>query len=257
MISRIISPVVLGCVLSTPHYLWSAHPLVTDDTGTQGQGKFQLETNGQYDHDKEDGVTTKGGQLNVAVTYGVLDNVDVAVGIPYLFSDSKEDGIAEHTKEHGFSDTTLDVKWRFFENNGVSFAVKPGLDIPTGNSDKGLGAGKLGGHLYLVGTLAVEPWTFLANVGYMRNETDADDEEKNLWHLSTAALYSLNDQWKLAANLVAERNTDTESNVNPVSAIAGVIFSPTEDIDLDFGVQTGLTSSATDFSILAGVTIRL
>jgi len=28
---------------------WAAHPLITDDTGTQGKGKFQLELNGQYD----------------------------------------------------------------------------------------------------------------------------------------------------------------------------------------------------------------
>ena len=32
---------------------WAAHPLITDDTGTQGKGKFQLELNGQYDRDKE------------------------------------------------------------------------------------------------------------------------------------------------------------------------------------------------------------
>jgi len=32
---------------------WAAHPLITDDTGTQGKGNFQLEFNGQYDRDKE------------------------------------------------------------------------------------------------------------------------------------------------------------------------------------------------------------
>jgi hypothetical protein len=32
---------------------WGAHPLITDDAGTQGKGKFQIEVNGQYDSDKE------------------------------------------------------------------------------------------------------------------------------------------------------------------------------------------------------------
>ena len=45
---------------------WAAHPLITDDTGTQGKGKFQLELNGQYDWDKEKSedvsVKTTGGQ---------------------------------------------------------------------------------------------------------------------------------------------------------------------------------------------------
>ena len=41
-------------------FLWSgtvfaAHPLITDDTGTQGKGKFQLEVNGEYAHEDEDG----------------------------------------------------------------------------------------------------------------------------------------------------------------------------------------------------------
>ncbi len=32
---------------------FAEHPLITDDTGTQGKGKFQLEINGQYGYDNE------------------------------------------------------------------------------------------------------------------------------------------------------------------------------------------------------------
>ena len=37
-----------------PATVWAAHPLVTDDAGTQGKGNFQFEVNGQYDRDKQD-----------------------------------------------------------------------------------------------------------------------------------------------------------------------------------------------------------
>jgi hypothetical protein len=33
------------------------------------------------------------------------------------------------------------VKWRFYEKDGLSFAIKPGIILPTGEEDKGLGDG--------------------------------------------------------------------------------------------------------------------
>lgn len=40
---------------------YAAHPLITDDTGTQGKGKFQIEVNSEFAYDKEtvDGIATK------------------------------------------------------------------------------------------------------------------------------------------------------------------------------------------------------
>ena len=44
--------------------LYAAHPLITDDTGTQGKGRFQLELNGEYSFDKgsEAGLTLRARQ---------------------------------------------------------------------------------------------------------------------------------------------------------------------------------------------------
>jgi hypothetical protein len=47
---------------------FAAHPLITDDAGTQGKGKFQIELNGEFTYDKEIGLggTTReaGGELS-------------------------------------------------------------------------------------------------------------------------------------------------------------------------------------------------
>ncbi|MDR3631898.1 MAG: transporter [Desulfocapsaceae bacterium] len=245
------------CVaLAAPAAAWAAHPLITDDTGTQGRGNFQLEVNGEYDHDKQYGITTTGKQADATLTYGIIDTVDVAIGIPYMWINTKSDDRHIDSSVNGFADATLDVKYRFVDMGGFSLAVKPGLNIPTGDSGEGLGAGKWGYHVYMIGTVETGPWTFLANLGYIRNDSDADTDENNIWHVSAAALYSLNNQWKIVGDLVAERNTDKDSDVNPVSAIAGVIYSPTKDIDLDLGIKAGLTSTATDWAFLAGTTFR-
>jgi hypothetical protein len=236
----------LCIAMFTPLAAWAGHPLVTDDTGTQGQGHFQLEVNGQYDHDREDGTTITGGQAAAALSYGLTDTIDVVVGVPYLWTED----------ENGLSDTSVDVKFRIFEKDGLSFAVKPGLSLPTGDDGKGMGTGKTGGHLYLIGTKEIGPWSFSANLGYIRNETDSDSDEKNIWHMSTSSTYALNEQWKLVADIVAERSTDRDVDNDPVEAIAGVIFSPTKDIDLDLGIKGGITSSANDWSLMAGTTFR-
>jgi hypothetical protein len=132
-----------------PATVWAAHPLVTDDAGTQGKGNFSFEVNGQYDHDKQSGVTSTGGQTAAALTYGVTDTIDLAVGIPYLWI--KEDPDQSSPWENGFSDATVDVKLRLFEKDGLSFAIKPGLSFPTGDDDTGLGAGKIGYRFYMIG----------------------------------------------------------------------------------------------------------
>lgn len=43
--------------------LYGASPPLTEDTGTQGQGNFQLEVNYDAVRDREAGVLTKGGKL--------------------------------------------------------------------------------------------------------------------------------------------------------------------------------------------------
>lgn len=238
----------------SPAAAWASHPLTTDDAGTQGQGHFQLEVNGQYDHDKESGITTTGGQAAAALTYGITDAIDLSIGVPYLWIKEKSD-LAD-SSESGLSDTSLDIKVRFYEKDGLSFAVKPGLSFPTGDDDKGLGTGEVGYHLYLIGMKETGPWTFITNLGYIRNETNADTDEKNIWHASVAGIFTLNEHWKMAADIVAERNTDKDGDNDPVSAVAGVIYSPTKNMDLDLGVKRGITSSATDWSLLAGATFR-
>jgi hypothetical protein len=237
-----------------PATVWAAHPLVTDDAGTQGKGNFSFEVNGQYDHDKQSGVTSTGGQTAAALTYGVTDTIDLAVGIPYLWI--KEDPDQSSPWENGFSDATVDVKLRLFEKDGLSFAIKPGLSFPTGDDDTGLGAGKIGYRFYMIGMKETEAWTFLVNLGYIRNETDATDTEKDLWHVSLATLYAVDEHWKIVANVIADRNADIDGDNDPVSGIIGMIYSPTKNIDLDLGVKAGLTDSATDWSLLVGTTFR-
>lgn len=249
---------LVGILLLAPAAAWGSHPLITDDAGTQGKGKFQLELSGQYDTEKETlgGVAVKstGGQVAATLAYGFIENADVVVSLPHSWGKVKEDGATLYD-ERGVSDTTVEVKWRFFDNDGLSLALKPGLRIPTGNDAKGLGAGRTGYQAFIIGSKEVEPWAFHLNVGYIGNENRAD-EEKSIWHASVAATREVIKNLKMVGNVGIERNRDKTAAGNPAFLIGGLIYAFSERLDIDAGVKYGLTAAETDWSVMAGVAFR-
>jgi hypothetical protein len=249
---------LFAAALTIPAVSQAAHPLITDDAGTQGKGKFQLELNGQYDSEKEsvNGVSTKttGGQLATTLSYGISENVDLVLSLPYEWEKTEENE-ATTSDEKGISETILEVRWRFFEKDGFSLAWKPGIRFPTGNDGRSRGTGKVGGHLFLIGSKEVASWAFHANLGFIRNENDTD-ERRNLWHASLAATWEVVKDWKLVANIGIERNPGDNAENDPPFFIGGLVYSVTKKIDLDCGVKYGLNSSQTAYSLMAGITIR-
>jgi hypothetical protein len=231
----------------------AAIPLVTDDTGTQGKGKAQIELCGEYGHDKEDGVTTKTTDVGATMGYGILDPVDIMLTIPYQFSRSKDD--ESRTRVDGFSDVAVEVKWRFYEQENFSVAVKPGVTLPTGNEDKGLGSGRATYYLYLVGSKEIKPWAFHVNFAYIRNDNKADDR-KDLWHASLASTVDVAKNLKLVGDIGVETNPDRSSSTLPAYVLGGFIYSPKENFDIGLGVKGGLTNPETDISVRGGITWR-
>jgi hypothetical protein len=255
---RWIKTFLLFTVLLAPTASWAAHPLITEDTGIQGRGNSQLEVNGQYDSDRERvaglSAHSTGGQVNATLSYGITANVDLLFGMAYLWGRVEEEGTAIYD-EKGVSDATVGVKWRFFEKDGWSMALKPGFSIPTADENKSLGTGKLGYHVFLIASKEGGAWAFHASLGYIGNENKAD-EEKHLWHASLAVTYEVIKDLKVVGNIGIERCRDKTLNNDPAFLVGGAIYSVSKNLDLDLGVKYGLTSSETDLSFLAGITFR-
>ncbi|PKN37043.1 MAG: transporter [Deltaproteobacteria bacterium HGW-Deltaproteobacteria-10] len=237
---------------------WAAHPLITDDAGTQGKGNFQLELNGQYDWDRDHtediSVSATGGQAGVTLSYGVAENVDLVLILPYLWGQAEVNEITVYD-EKGIGDAVLETKLRLFEKSGFSLAFKPGISFPTGNEVKGLGTGKLGGHLFLIASQELGSWAFHGNLGYIRNENKVD-ERKDIWHASLATTWEVIKDVNLVVNVGIDRNPDKEAKNDTAFLIGGIIYSINENIDVDLGIKCGLTEPETDFSLLTGVAFR-
>lgn len=252
---------------------FAAHPLITDDTGTQGKGKFQLEVNSEFTYEKERQYNTNeakwetkketGGELATVLSYGITDNVDIVLGLPYQWKKTKIDGVVttESTEQgEGIADTSLEVKWRFYEHEGLSFAFKPGITIPIGDENKGLGNGRAGYSTFFIITKELEPWAFHLNLGYTYNnyklQADRDANRKGIWHVSAASEVEVVKDLKAVANIGMERNPDKTSNTHPAFILGGLIYSISENIAIDVGVKGGLNKSETDLTFLAGIALR-
>lgn len=248
----------VGFVLMTTS-AFAGHPLVTDDTGTQGRGKMQVELGMSYFYDKgnADELTTDktdGGEVAVGLTVGLFDTLDIVLGLPYAwYSRQENDVFIGH--EDGLSDITLDFKWRFFEKDGWSLAVKPGIRFPTGDDNRGLGSGGTGLRVFLIATKETEPVTIHTNVGYTRQE-NTTEECKDIWHASIAAEVKVIQNLKLLANIGVTRNPVYLSNNHPIFFLGGASYDLSEKITIDAGVKYGLTATETDWTMLTGITVR-
>ncbi|MFA6499107.1 MAG: transporter [Desulfurivibrionaceae bacterium] len=244
-------PLVLFSSLSCATTAFAAHPLITDDTGTMGAGKAQLEMNGEYGREKEDGVTTKTTQGDACFSYGLSDSVDFVINLPYLHYREKSEEATMN--ENGFSDTSLELKWQFYEHDDLSLAIKPGLILPTGNDDNGLGAGKAAYSLFFIASQEMDPWAFHLNLGYIRNENTQDDE-KDIWHASIASTLALTEDLTAVANLGIESNPAKLASTDPAFFLVGLVYALSEELDIDCGIKYGINDPETDYTVLAGVT---
>jgi len=222
---------------------YAAHPLISDDTGTTGTGKFNLEMNVEYANDNGDSET----QLAATLSAGIRENIDLVATLPYLFT--RIDEGSETLKEDGLSDISLEVKWRFYEKDGLSFAIKPGIILPTGDEDKGLGDRKAAYSLHFLTSKELDPVTLHLDLGYIKNRKELRD----FWHYSLAAEYAVSKPLTLVVNIGGETNPDRESNVHPLFLIGGLIYKINENLSIDFGLKTGLNRAEADYTVLAGI----
>jgi Putative MetA-pathway of phenol degradation len=227
---------------------FAAHPLITDDAGTQGAGKMQLEINGEYANDNGNSEST----LGVTLSAGVRDTVDIVLGVPYVFSSGKDDA-GNHVHENGLSDISLELKWRVYEKDGLILALKPGVAVDTGDEEQGRGDGKPSYSFFLIATRELAPFTVHLNLGYIKNRRELRD----IWHYSLAGEFEAGEALKLVANIGGETNNDRSSAVSPIFLLGGIIYSVRESLDIDFGVKTGLNKAKPDYAVLAGMSMKL
>jgi len=224
----------------------AGHPMLTEDTGTQGTGNFELELGYSWARDGGDRFFVFQPQLS----YGLTPSLDLIAQPSWLSNDTTAD-----SRVHGLGDTALDVKWRFFGSDPFSLAVRAGATLATSENDLGLPSGTVATHATLVATLDVAPFTIDANLGYARNP-DAAGLRRSLYHASAAALYACTERLSFVIDMDADSNADTSRSMWPAVALLGAIYTLRPGLDIDAGYRKSLNSAAAATQWLLGITYR-
>ncbi len=261
-------PFLLGMV---PLVALAGPPYITDDTGTQGRGNWQLELNGEYTHhnrsarlagatvDQERTVTS----FSPALTYGLAENVDLSFTPSYVRDRVTENGTVVRDAE-GLSDSVMELKWRFYEQEGLSFAVKPALVLPTGDENRGLGTGSVSWGVNGIVTYDSGPWSWFANLVYaeanFRRPEDQQTNHRHLWRLSGALSFRVREKLRLAAEVGIRTNPVKDDPFLPGNnghfAMLGFIYSPSEKVDIALGYRRNVNQGEEDSAFPLGVTFR-
>lgn len=224
------------------------HPLISEDTGFLGKGGRQVEAGFEYAQ-ASDGGDAYSRALALELSYGLTAKVDLLFTVPW--SGWTSGGVSEN----GLGDLALEAKFLLAEKAGWTLALKPGLSLAAGDEEKGLSAGKSAFWTHAIAGRTAGAWQFYFNAGYFLNKNDGGEKE-DILKGSAAAVLEVAPKTLVSADLTTETSADPASLKHPLASVFGLIWSPSENLDLDAGVKFGLNDAAEDLGFLAGLTFR-
>lgn len=238
-------------------------PDKTESAYTLDAGHFQIESDFftySHDHDTADGADTTVDAWRVGVANlkaGLLNWMDFQLVIESYHHVSTEDRKAASTvKQSGFGDMAPRLKMNVWGNDGgkTALAIMPMVKIPT--SQNGLGNDDVEAALIL--PFAAElpgGWSLgvMSVVGMMRNSADDGytTEFVNSITFGHDIVGNLAGYIEFFSLVSAESDTDWVGTVD-----LGLTYAITQDIQLDAGVNIGVTRSADDINPFMGISWR-
>lgn len=255
---KILTAVVTLFCLSLTSQAFAAHPLATDDTGTNGTMKFQAEISGEFARDKQESIKSNSRSVGLALCGGLTESLDMSVAVPFTWQMEKDNGVTV-LDNNGLNDLSVALKWRFMEFGPASLALKPAITFPAGDYNRAMGVGRPAYSATLISTVEFKPVAVHANAGYTLQKymaADRDGSRENLWNFSLAGTVEVMKGLQLAAEIGAATNADKTDSKWPSFITGGVIYSARDNLDLSFGVKSGLNVPETDVALLAGITFK-
>lgn len=257
---------VAGSVALGGQNSFAGPPLLTDDAGIVDVGHLEVELNGSYayDSDRLSGERVRGELFDgeVKLSTGVLKNVGVSLALPYTFSQRERiDGELTESSE-GFGDMLFELKYVFFEQDGLALTLKPTVLIPTGRYGAGLSEGRWQPGVALIASQEFMDGKYAlhANLGYEHHDyrtSEARAENRSdLWSASLAGEAKVLNKLTAMLDFGLARAGDTSTSTPAAYALTGARYELTEHIDLDCGVKVGLTKPEDDVAALYGIVLK-
>ena len=143
----------------------------------------------------------RGGSASGEVNVGCAAETQCHVAVPLAF-----DHPAGGTSQVGLGDLEFGVKYRFLDrpDDGWSAAVYPTLDLPTGDTRRGLGNGRAQLLLPLWVQQSSGPWSWDAGIARL---VDRAPDARDSWFAGLLAQRAFGDRLSLGAELFRRTST--------------------------------------------------
>jgi hypothetical protein len=227
---------------------FAAHPLQTEDTGTQGAGNLEIEN--RVSLARFEGTTLALDQPQFSL--GLAPTVD-AILQPSVDS-LRQPG---QPPLSGRGDTDIDAKWRFWSGDPLSLAIRAGISVAARQHGVGLTPGTRSEHWLIALTWDHGPTTVHANVGLARvPRAAASPARRALRTLSAAVMRRIDERLVLTLDGSLGQSPDPHRRRWPGTLLAGAVWTARPDLDIDLGWQRSIDDRPVTRTWTAGLTWR-
>jgi hypothetical protein len=232
--------------------------LYIDDTSTTQKRHFILDFSGDYYKEVEkelqpgSAAYTKTVSKEIAISsdlyYGLADNWELGVTLPYRFLDDSACG-----EVNGVSDIMLDTKYRFWEETKSfpSFALYLDVKTKSGNEDKSLGTGSLSYSINNIFTKTAGDNFFDLNLGY--TFVDASDD---VFSFALDWERILSDSISVCNEIYGETTFKGDFDKNIFLYAISVDSQLNELVCLESGVGIGISKESPDYQVSTTLTFN-
>ncbi|KYC34867.1 hypothetical protein WA1_50015 [Scytonema hofmannii PCC 7110] len=238
----------------------SGRPSKTDTPFTVDSGHFQLEADFvtyTRDVNNSDGIDTKAFQIFIPnIRVGLLNNVDFQIQLQtYNNVRTKfQDGTEE--EQSGYGDTTVGLRINFWGNEGgkTAFGMVTSVKFPTSQDNLGNNAIE-GGVTFPFALQLSEQWNLGVQTSFALNKNNASSGYNVGFVNSVIVGYSVTEKLGTFFELFTDITTEAGSEL-VATFDTGITYLIAENLQLDAGVNIGLTQASDDFNPFVGFAVR-
>jgi hypothetical protein len=234
-------------------------PDKTESAYSVDAGHFQIEMDLlSYTYDQSRHETAK--SLGIAATnfkVGVLNNVDLQIVVEsYNIQRTRDRDAGDSSRLSGFGDVTFRSKINLWGNDGgpTALSAMPFFKVPTAKGDLGNGAAE-GGVIFPFAMELPCEWGFGAQVeiDHLKDSSRSDYHQE----FANTVTVSHDIMGKLGGYVELYSNVSNEPHSAWIATFdAGFTYALSDDIQLDAGVNIGLTDAADDVNPFLGLSLR-
>ncbi|HEY9849147.1 MAG TPA: transporter [Leptolyngbyaceae cyanobacterium] len=248
----------------TPRRLWrefsTDRPDKTETPFTVDAGRVTMEADlfvYTRDSNSPDGTRTESFNYFVPnFKVGLLNNIDLQI-IPEVYNVVRTTPKNSPTQERsGFGDLTVRMKINFWGNDGgqTAFGMMPFIKFPTNQNNLGNNSIE-GGVIFPLAIGLSDKWDVGMQTEFDFNKNEAD-AGYNVGFVNTVSFgYQINSRLSSYFELFTEARTESGSQF-VATFDTGLKYLLTENVQLDAGVNIGLTEAADDLQPFMGLSVR-